>query len=143
VPGEPAHYAADRGLQPDGRPRPPRQSGVLPRRRRARPGHGRGPDLDLAAGAAALCVLAGIAAADAACCSALGQRARGQSHQEAVGLVKAVEPHGLQLAKDLKRLLDRKGNAHYGTISIGANDARDMITWARRMTDNATDVLAR
>lgn len=101
------------------------------------------PDLDLPAVAAALCVLAGIAAADAACCIALGQRARGQNHHESLALVKTVEPHGLQLAKDLKRLLDRKDNAHYGAISITANAVEDMISWARRMTSNATDVLAR
>jgi hypothetical protein len=46
---------------------------------------GAGDDLllDLPGVAAALAVLAGIAAADAACCAALGERSRGQAHQEA------------------------------------------------------------
>jgi len=36
---------------------------------------------------AALAVLAGIAAADAACCATLGQRSRGQDHRQALALV--------------------------------------------------------
>lgn len=59
--------------------------------------------LDLPAVAAALSVLAGIAAADAACCSALGERSRGQDHRQAEQLVATVLPHGPQMAKDLKR----------------------------------------
>lgn len=101
------------------------------------------PDLDLPSVAAALCVLAGIAASDAACCAALGQRARGQTHSEAVALVGTVRPHGTQLARDLKRLLDRKDNAHYGAISISATEAADMLGWARRMVTAAGEVLAR
>jgi hypothetical protein len=40
---------------------------------------------------AALAVLAGIAASDAASCTSLGRRARGQDHREAVALLKQVE----------------------------------------------------
>jgi hypothetical protein len=40
--------------------------------------------------AAGLAVLAGIAAADAACCAALGRRARGQDHRQAVSLLTDV-----------------------------------------------------
>jgi hypothetical protein len=38
-------------------------------------------DLEYSSAAAALAVLAGIAASDAACCAALGRRARGQDHR--------------------------------------------------------------
>jgi hypothetical protein len=48
--------------------------------------------------AASLAVLAGIAASDAACCSRLGVRTRGQSHTEAVELLRTVEPHGADMA---------------------------------------------
>lgn len=44
--------------------------------------------------AAALAVLAGIAASDAACCAALGRRARGHDHREATDLLEHVEPGG-------------------------------------------------
>jgi hypothetical protein len=100
-------------------------------------------DLDLPAVAAALAVLAGIAAADAACCSALGEHARGQDHQQAVRLLGTVAPNGTQMAKDLKRLLDRKDNAHYGVITTTENEARDMLTWAQRLVTGARAVVRR
>lgn len=42
--------------------------------------------------AAALAVLAGIAAADAACCGTLGQRSRGQDHRQAIQMVAQAGP---------------------------------------------------
>ncbi len=99
--------------------------------------------LDLPAVAAALSVLAGIAAADAACCSALGERSRGQDHRQAEQLVATVLPHGPQMAKDLKRLLERKDNAHYGVISTTEKEARDMLSWAKRLVGDAQRVLDR
>ena len=99
--------------------------------------------LDLPAVAAALSVLAGIAAADAACCSALGERSRGQDHRQAEQLVATVLPHGPQMAKDLKRLLERKDNAHYGVISTTEKEARDMLGWAKRLVGDAQRVLDR
>ena len=65
--------------------------------------------LDLPAVAAALSVLAGIAAADAACCRALGERSRGQDHRQAEQLVATVLPHGPQMAKDLKAVAGAQG----------------------------------
>ena len=100
-------------------------------------------DLDLPAVAAALAVLAGIAAADAACCTALGEHSRGQDHQLAVRLLATVTPHGTQMAKDLKRLLNRKDNAHYGVISTTENEARDMLTWAQRLITASLTVVQR
>lgn len=100
-------------------------------------------DLDLPAVAAALAVLAGIAASDAACCRALGEYPRGQDHQQAVRLLATVTPKGTQMAKDLKRLLDRKDNAHYGVISTTDNEARDMLTWAQRLVVAARIVVQR
>ena len=76
-------------------------------------GVGDDPLLDLPGVAAALAVLAGIAAAHAACCAALGERSRGQAHQEAIALVRTVRPHGEQMGRDLARLIQKKNNAHY------------------------------
>jgi hypothetical protein len=87
--------------------------------------------------AASLAVLAGIAASDAACCARLGAHHRGQDHRGAVALVETVEPGGRQLAKDLKRLLDRKDDAHYGFTSASSTEERDMVEWARRMVEQA------
>lgn len=104
---------------------------------------GEDTDLDLPAVAAALSVLAGIAAADAACCSALGERSRGQDHRQAELLVATVLPHGAQMARDLKRLLERKDNAHYGAIGTTEREARDMLGWAKRLAGDAQRVLDR
>ena len=51
--------------------------------------------------AASCAVLAGIAAADAACCRSLGRRSRSQDHHEAVALVRQVAPGGPEAAKQL------------------------------------------
>jgi len=49
------------------------------------------PDPDWASAAAALAVLAGIAASDAACCMALGRRSRGQDHHDAEALLELIQ----------------------------------------------------
>jgi hypothetical protein len=91
--------------------------------------------------AAALAVLAGIAAADAACCHKLRKRARGQSHRQALDLIKAVEPHGTAMERLLRTLLTRKDQAHYGVHLLGGKDARSMVSAARRLVDLAGEVL--
>lgn len=87
--------------------------------------------------AAALAFLAGIAASDAACCARLGQRARGQSHLEAVALIAAVAPHGEAMGKDLERLVARKDAVHYGAALVTAAEAARMVSWARRLVNRA------
>lgn len=91
--------------------------------------------------AAALAILAGIAASDAACCARLGKRPRGQDHKEAVPLLATVRPHGQQMAKDLGRLLQRKDDAHYGLTFVAPGDATSMVGWAKRITADARKVL--
>lgn len=80
---------------------------------------------------AALVVLAGIAASDAACCAKLGKRPRGQDHREAALLLESVRPHGQQMAKDLGRLLSREDDAHDRLTVIGRRDATSMVSWAK------------
>ena len=91
------------------------------------------PEMPLRGVVGALAVLAGIAASDAACCTRLGQRSRGQDHSQAVALVRTVRPEGEQLARDLERLLTIKDNAQYGTIAISLQQARAAAQQARRM----------
>jgi dTDP-4-dehydrorhamnose 3,5-epimerase len=64
--------------------------------------------------AATLAVDAGIAAADAACCKALGRRNRSQNHRDAVALLSQVKPGGTEAANGLERLLGLKDDAQYG-----------------------------
>jgi len=62
--------------------------------------------------AASLAVLCGIAASDAMCCSRLGRRSRGQDHHQAADVLATVRPDGPEMAKDLRRLLEIKDQAH-------------------------------
>ncbi len=97
--------------------------------------------INLSGVSAALAVLAGIAAADAACCSRLGRRFRGQDHRGAVDLVRTVVPGGPEMAKDLGRLLDLKDSAHYGVLGVSDRDARAAVERARRMVFAAKAML--
>ena len=87
--------------------------------------------------AASLAVLAGIAASDAACCARLGRRARGQSHAEAVEVLRGIAPGGAEMAKDLQRLLNRKDDSQYGLTFVSAGEASRMVGWARRLLERA------
>lgn len=91
--------------------------------------------------AAALAVLAGIAASDAACCVVLGQRSRGQDHRQATGLLRQIEPDGRTLARDLARLLDIKDGAHYGLVYVSGQKATAAIRQARRLVDAARTLM--
>lgn len=104
-------------------------------------GEGGGPEY--ASAAAALAVLAGIAASDAACCAALGRRSRGQDHQQAVGLVAQVEPGGTQAANGLRRLLSLKDEAHYGLFDLSGQDLQAALRQTKALVEFAEEVLRR
>jgi hypothetical protein len=88
-----------------------------------------------------LAVLAGIAAADAACCAALGRRPRGQNHDEAAALVRTITPSGEAMARDLDRLLALKDDAQYGVLIVSSERARSSVGWARRLVAAAREVV--
>lgn len=83
--------------------------------------------------AGSLAVLAGIATADAACCTKLRQRFRGQDHHGAADLVATLSPDGAAMAKDLNRLITKKAEANYASNFLSAATAKDMVTWAERL----------
>lgn len=91
--------------------------------------------------AAALAVLAGIAAADAACCGSLGRRSRGQDHRQAIQLVAQAGPDGKALSRALGRLLDIKDGAYYGMIYVGAQQAKTAVRQATTLVDGAAQLL--
>jgi hypothetical protein len=101
------------------------------------------PDPDWASAAAALAVLAGISASDAACCKALGQRSRGQDHHDAEALLELIEPGGKNAANAMRRLINLKDEAHYGFFNVAAQDLRSAITQAQRLIRFAREVVAR
>jgi hypothetical protein len=90
---------------------------------------------------AALAVLAGIAAADAACGATLGRRSRGQDHRQAIQLVEQAGPDGRTLARALGRLLDIKDGAHYGMVFVSAAQAKAAFRNASTLVDGAAKLL--
>lgn len=104
---------------------------------------GEAGDVEYASAAAALAVLAGIAASDAACCAALGRRSRGQDHQQATGLVEQVEPGGIKAAKALRRLLSLKDEAHYGLFDVSGQDLQAALRQAKALVDFAARAIQR
>ncbi len=93
--------------------------------------------------AAATAVLAGIAASDAACCAALGRRARGPDHHEAAGLLETIEPGGKAAATALRRLLDLKDTAQYGLTNLSKPKRTTALRQAATLIDFADTVLRR
>lgn len=94
--------------------------------------------------AAGLAVLAGIAAADAASCHALGHRSRGQSHKDAVVVVANIGgADAKQASNKLRRLIDLKDKAHYGFTSVSAADRTTALSAAEGLVEFADATLLR
>jgi hypothetical protein len=93
--------------------------------------------------AAALAVLSGIAAADAACCAALGRRSRGDDHREAAALLHQIVPAGDRAATAFIDLLNLKDTAHYGLIPITRRELTAALRRATTLLDFAGETLRR
>lgn len=93
--------------------------------------------------AAALAVLAGIAASDAACCTALGERSRSQNHHDAEALLRRITPGGPAAAMSLRRLINEKDNAHYGLRNIGKQTLTTLLRQAGQLIEFADQVMRR
>jgi hypothetical protein len=100
-----------------------------------------GDDVEYASPAAALAVLAGIAASDAACCKALGRRYWGQDHREAAALLERVTAGGRQAANSLGRLVDLKDEAHYGLFDVATSDLKSALRQASSLVKFASEIL--
>lgn len=93
--------------------------------------------------AASCAVLAGIAAVDAACCHALGERSRSQNHRDAVSLVRRVMPDGPDAARQFERLLGLKDLAQYGFEDLTRQKLLGSVRQAQALVNFAKAVLAR
>lgn len=91
--------------------------------------------------AAALAVLAGIAASDAACCATLGERCRGQDHRLALTFLKQIASGGTEAASQLRRLLDLKDTAHYGLIHVSGQNLKTALRQAAQLVEFAARTL--
>jgi hypothetical protein len=92
---------------------------------------------------AGLAVLAAIAAADAACCSALGQSSRSYEHADAGKLLATVSPGGAQAARDFGRVIASKDTAHYGLQHIAAPELRGLLRKAGALVRFARETIER
>ena len=96
-----------------------------------------------ASSAASLAVLAGIAASDAACCKALQERSRSESHRDAEQLLALITPGGKEAARDLRELLNLKDKAQYGFLAMSVPEVRKVLRRAGQLVDFAAEVLSR
>lgn len=96
-----------------------------------------------ASSAAALAVLAGIAASDAACCKALQERSRSENHRDAEQLLVQITPGGKKAAEDLRELLNLKDKAQYGFLAMSVPEVRKVMRRANKLIDFAAEVLSR
>ncbi len=99
-------------------------------------------DPEYASVAVSLAVLAGIAAADAACCQALGERSRSQDHHDAERFLRRVKD-GEDAARQLHRLLSLKDEAQYGFFDVAASELRKALRCSRTVLTFAEEVLRR
>jgi len=83
-------------------------------------------------------VLAGIAAADAICCSIAGERYRGDDHRQAADLLGQVTGDA-KLAGSLRDLLDLKDASHYGIRNVQLRSARSALRKAAQLVEAAAD----
>ena len=82
-------------------------------------------------------VLAGIAASDAICCLALGERAAGEDHNDAVSLLQSAPRVGPDAASYLVVLLGIKNKAQYLATDPNMSEAKRSIRSMRSLLDIA------
>ncbi|MGH2989175.1 MAG: hypothetical protein ACRDMA_04815 [Solirubrobacterales bacterium] len=102
-----------------------------------------GGDLEYSNASATLATLAGIAAADAACCRELGERSRGGDHHQAEQLLAQITPGGNEAAKHLRRLINLKDDAQYGFYTISGADLRRALRAAQALVKYTDDLSSR
>jgi len=85
-------------------------------------------------------VLAGIAAGDAICLTALGERYAGTDHSEAVSVLRRV---ARELADHLAKLVRLKPPSHYGNQFVSTTDRTAALRAARKLVEAATERTSR
>lgn len=82
----------------------------------------------------ALAVLAGIAAGDAICMSAIGERYSGPDHSAAAHLLARVDTSA---GRELQRLVALKAASHYGERLLDDNDRKAALRAAGNLVQEA------
>ena len=83
----------------------------------------------------ALSVLAGIAAGDAICVAATGERYQGPDHAAAAVVLRRVDR---RMGDTLRKLVVLKGPSHYGSELLSAAQCEAAMRWAAVLVDEAT-----
>lgn len=83
-----------------------------------------------------LAVLAGIAAGDAICIAATGERYSGQDHAGAADLLGRVSA---ELGKRLRQLVDLKPGSHYGDRLLNDDNRGTALRAARSLVEAAAE----
>jgi hypothetical protein len=91
-------------------------------------------DEEVADAYATLCVHAGIAASDVICCINLGEHAKGESHSDAVELLKRVDKDA---AKQLNILLNLKTKSGYSHTPVTAAEFKRVGRAATALVEKA------
>lgn len=101
---------------------------------------------DLAAGrniaATSLAIHAGINGADAVCGARIGKRAAGDDHDQVLALLRQAGPDGVEIERDLRRLLPLKTKAEYEPDDIAPSVAAKAVERALRCAATARRVAA-
>ena len=88
-------------------------------------------------------MLAGIAAADAACCATLGHRSRAQDQRDATAMLRSIASGGAQASNQLARLLQLKDQSQYGFDDLGGQQRLTALRQARGLIVFAEQCLQR
>lgn len=112
---------------------------------------GKPADYDYHHVAAGIAVLAAIAASDTICCRLLGERARGQDHRQAIGLLEQVrygdggpaaqQQRARELGRALATALDIKDESHYGLTMLSPDQVRRVMRSADKLVKAAQRVV--
>lgn len=90
--------------------------------------------------ATSLAVHAGINASDAICGARLGERAAGDSHDQVLALLRTAGKDGIEVEKELRRLLPLKTKAEYEPDDVAAGVATKAVERAQRCVSIAQTV---
>ncbi len=92
--------------------------------------------------ATSLAVHAGINASDAVCGARLGERAAGDSHDQVLALLRTAGTDGIEVEKELRRLLPLKTKAEYEPDDVAVGVAKKAVERAQRCVAIAQAVAA-
>lgn len=92
--------------------------------------------------ATSLAIHAGINASDAVCGARLGERAAGDSHDQVLALLRTAGKDGVDVEKELRRLLPLKTKAEYEPDDVAVGVATKAVERAQRCVVIAQAVAA-